>query len=339
MRSSILVVLLVGVVCSCTPLPELPQLDHADVIPPVLTAVELTDAYTLRVSFDEPAQFITSSLFCSDTISSYPTVHAEKASLAFRFDPAPAPGVEHAVEAQVRDATGNQLRFLVGFYGTNTLLPAMIINEFTTQGGGNHPDLVELLVLSEGNLAGVCIYEGTPGNWEQRFVFPDLDVRAGEFVLVHFKPEGIAAEVDETRSKSDSGGLDASPTAWDFWVPEGSGLSGNNGAITLCANPNGSILDAVLYSNRTSESDERYRGFGSRDVMERADELHAAGAWSAAGVAVAPEDAVNPEPSTATRSICRSTGGEDTNGRADWHVVPTGGYTFGAPNSNEVYVP
>jgi hypothetical protein len=93
----------------------------------------------------------------------------------------------------------------------------------------------------------------------------------------------------------------------------------------------------VLYSNRTSSSDEDYGGFGSSRMLARARELAAEGGWKTAAGSVAPEDGVNPEGSTATRSLCRSSGSADTDSAADWHIAPTRGSTFGAENSDESY--
>jgi hypothetical protein len=109
--------------------------------------------------------------------------------------------------------------------------------------------------------------------------------------------------------------------------------------ISLYSRPGGEILDGVLYSNRTSESDAQYRGFGSATVLARADELVSAGGWRVSGSQAAPEDALNPDGSTATRSICRSSDSTDTDSREDWHIVPTRGSTFGTDNSDEVYAP
>jgi hypothetical protein len=116
----------------------------------------------------------------------------------------------------------------------------------------------------------------------------------------------------------------------------------------------------VLYSNRTSDSDEKYGGFGTLDSWERAQELVADGGWIISGQQVRPEDAVSPEGSTGTRSLCRSgasadsavsadsssadTAGlttlpVDTDSAADWHIVPTLGFTFGEENSDEIYMP
>jgi hypothetical protein len=154
---------------------------------------------------------------------------------------------------------------------------------------------------------------------------------------VHFKPRGVPGEVDETGSTDVSGGLDASPDAYDFWVTGGTGLSGNNGVLTLYTSPNGTLADGLLYSNRTSESDDTYLGFGSKKVMERALELAAQQGWDAGGPRIRPEDGINPEDSTSTRSMCRNTQGDDTNTKDDWHIVPTRGSTFGEENSDEVY--
>jgi hypothetical protein len=56
-------------------------------------------------------------------------------------------------------------------------------------------------------------------------------------------------------------------------------------------------------------------------------------------VQLRPEDVVDPEDSTATRSMSRGSDGADTDTAADWHITPTSGYTFGGPNTDEVYEP
>ncbi len=188
-------------------------------------------------------------------------------------------------------------------------------------------------------MGGVTVYEGTPGSFDDRLVFPPFEVSAGDFVLVHFRPSGDPAEVNETTDSAASGGLDSSPAAWDFWVRGGDGLGGNNGVLSLFGSPGGTLLDGVLYSNRTSESDELYGGFGTAEVLVRARDLVTLGGWRTAGGQPSPEDAVNPDGSTSTRSICRWSSGEDTDAATDWHIVPTRGSTFGARNSDEVYVP
>ena len=92
-------------------------------------------------------------------------------------------------------------------------------------------------------------------------------------------------------------------------------------------------------------------------MMDWVDELHSEGGWRQSGISLAeedpkpllsPEDCVSSTYSTATRSICRALVGQDgddaeeyldTDTTEDWHVVPTGGQSFGRPNDPSVHAP
>lgn len=327
----------------CTPLLELSDeaeafgLIGADLTPPVLLASGSPDSHSFMLEFNEPvAEAVLEALI--PPIDG--TVLEIDDALLHVSTPLPQePGREYALDLVVKDARGNSQQLLVRCYGHNPRIPAMLINEFTPQGGGNHPDMVELIVLEDGNLAGACLYEGVCDNYAQRMLFPSCEVNKGEYIVVHFKPEGIESEIDETEAIDVSGGLDASPEGRDFWVPEGSGLSGNNGVLALYRDPFGEILDAVVYSNRTSASDDTYRGFGSAAMLAKVDAAADAGAWVGEGLPLRPEDAVDPEESTATRSICRGSDCADSDSKEDWHIVPTSSLSFGGVNCDEVYLP
>jgi hypothetical protein len=321
---------------SCGPIREIQAELTADLQPPRLLSVQAVDEQTLQMTFDETAELVAGELYISPEID-IQTLPPPSKTIRLSFGEAMIPGLKYCIDAVLKDENGNTVSFLLHFYGFNGNLPALLINEFITQGSSTHPDLVELYVIEEGNLAGICLYRGTAGSWDSRIIFPDHWVESGDYVLVHFKPEEIPEETNETELKDESGGLDACNEAWDYWVEGGEGLSGNNDVLGLYSCPEGNVIDAVVYSNRTSESDEKYRGFGSRRMMERVDEITAAGAWNFAGVYAAPEDAVDPEDSTSTRSICRSSNWVDSDGKSDWHIVPTRGSTFGFINSDEVY--
>ncbi len=321
---------------SCAPLPDIRSAAIGDLRPPQLAGIVATSARTIELTFDEPATIPADRMFLS------PFVEATTGTLAsqvVRIELAEdmKRGSRYLIEAVAQDERGNSLGFIVPVYGFNPDVPCLLINEFITNGTSTHPDIVELAILGDGNLAGVCLADGSPEDWNARIVLPDVDVVAGQFALVHCKPEGIPEEVDETADPSASGGLDSSTTAWDFWLPDGGGLSGNNGVLSLLRVPGGELLDAVIYSNRTSDSDDRYRGFGSTTMMNRVDEIVSLGGWAIELEQARPEDAVDPSDSTSTRSNCRSSGSEDTDGKADWHVVPTRGSTFGLPNRDDVY--
>ncbi|UCF99868.1 MAG: hypothetical protein JSV89_10115 [Spirochaetaceae bacterium] len=326
--------------CLCTccgPIADIRERLDPDLTPPLLLGVRTLSSEQLELLFDEPPLCRVEDIAVDPALEVIST-RSEDCRLLVQIAPH-TPGLPYQLEALVEDAAGNGLHFLAVFYGFNGNLPTLLINEFTTRGSGNHPDAVEIKVMERGNMGGVVLYEGTPSNHDDRLIFPAFEVAAGEYLIVHFKPEGITGEIDETTSKDLSGGLDASDQAYDFWIPEGTGISGNNGVISLYARPGGEILDGVLYSDRTSDSDEKYGGFGTLDSLERAQELVADSGWLILGEQVYPEDAVSPEGSTGTRSICRSPDSADTDTAADWHIVPTLGLTFGEENSDEVYVP
>jgi hypothetical protein len=335
MQKATLLLATVMFVLGCGPWQELQEALNPDVLPPVLLAVRVADDSTLELSFDEEvrnppeALRIVPELGVTGTEASGGILSVAVADQR--------PGSRYTLEATVSDLSGNCLSLLAEFYGYNPRVPVLVINEFTTRGTGNHPDVVELAVRTEGDMGGVVLYQGTPSSYDDRLVFPSFPVDAGEYILVHFRPAGLPEELDEIVDPTLSGGFDASNNAYDFWIPDGSGLSGNNGVLSLYASPGGPVVDGVLYSNRTAASDELYGGFGTGNAWERAQELVRDGGWRISGEIVRPEDAVNPEGSTGTRSICRDASSTDTDSRSDWHIVPTRGFSFGEVNSEEVF--
>ena len=328
------------VLLSCKAIEIKDDENQPDFTPPKITAFEIIDSRCAGITFSKDVTVINAeSSFEAVPDMQISGITAEKNFIKINFSNDQIPGTEYHIKGTVSDKAGNTLTFGARFYGFNPDIPDIIINEFTTQGSSTHPDMVEFFVREPGNTAGMVFYAGCSSEYDIFYVFPSVAVKSGDYIILHTKPQNIPEEIDETESKESSGGLDASPAAWDFWIKGGTGLSGNNGALSLYSSYGGRVLDAVLYSNRTSLSDENYRGFGSTAMMVKADCLTAAGGWRAAADPVRPEDCVNPDGSTATRSICRSSASADTDAAADWHTVPTSSYTFGSINSDAVYEP
>ncbi len=325
-----------ALLAACGPLPW-PRGPDPDLRPPAVQDVSATAPGQLAVTFDEDAGLDPATLRVEPALAVRevsPPGRRVTVDVAVQV-----PGREYRLEATASDGRGNSTSFLAGFYGFNPRVPRVIVNELTPRGSSDHPDLLELKTLSDGDMGGLVLYVGTPSSFDARLVFPSFDVRQGAFIVVHCRPTGDPAEVDESGDIGASGGIDASPSARDFWLRGCAGLGGNNGVVTIYERPGGPMLDGLLYSNRTSDSDERYRGFGGAAVLERAEELVRDGGWRIAGSRVSPEDAIDPDGSTATRSICRSSTSVDTDGRGDWHIVPTRGASFGAENRDEAYEP
>ncbi len=322
---------------ACSPLPAEKKPNQSTAAPPVVQEVANTSPTLITLKFDkeisaDPSNFMIvpevgiESVECQgQTVQVYPA------------QPLSA-GEEYFIKGTVQDSKSNSTSFGVTFFGFNPNLPHLVINEFTTNGSGKHPDSVELYVKRGGNAAGITLFGGTKTTFQDKFILPSLRVAAGDYLLIHLKPQGLETEVDETERKDAAIGYDSSDTAWDFWVQGGSGLSGNNGAITLYTNPYGELMDAAIYTNRTSESDENYRGFGSAKFMLQAEEIAEAEGWVIDGDEITPEDCISSADSTATRSICRSSTSADTDSKGDWHTVPTSKFSFGKENSDEIYI-
>lgn len=323
------------VVGSCGKVPALRSVIEPDLIPPLLHAVEVPDRRSIAISFSEPAVLEDGSLVFEPHLGLEDVAYDDARILLSVAEQ--TAGAEYRLKAVVTDERGNGLGMTARFYGHNEDVPALRITELTTRGTRTRPDRIELVALSAGNLGGVTLYDGTPGNYRHRLVFPAIAVDPGDFIVVHCVSTGEPAEVNETASKTDSAHPQSSDDAYDVWLPDGEGLSGNNGVVSLYGRPDGDLMDGVVYSDRTSESDERYRGFGTRRMLERVDELVAAGGWQVAGELARPEDAADSNDTTSTRSMARSSDHADTDSRTDWHITPTRGATFGSLNTDEVF--
>lgn len=338
LRPSLFLILSAFLLSCCSPVPDQRVLLKEDFRPPVFTGAEVPDSRRVILRFSEPVELL-SGCFSSTPLLSLETAHPTGRELELFFSEEMSPGQEYSLEVTVADPADNTHTLLAKVYGFNPRIPEIRLNEITTQGSTSNPDKVELEVLSEGNTAGLVLFEGTVDFQDQYKVFPPVEVNAGDYLVVHFKPTGSLDEVDETETILQCRAADASDYAWDFWVDQGEGLSGNNGVISLYSHTAGELLDGFLYSNRNSGSDTDYRGFGSSAVMAKADQLWLQEGWQAAGNLIAPEDGVNPDDSTATRSMGRLPGAADTDSAADWIIVDTGESSFGYENSTVEYLP
>ena len=306
--------------------------------PPRLEKVAETGAAVLEARFDKAAWVE------PEFLAVYPDLEisaVEDGSPLVRFSLATPgqPGKQYTLELTVRDERGNTSSYLYHFYGYNPRIPAMLINEVIV----NTPsttiyNLVELVILSGGDMAGVTLFQGTKSYPDISFTFPPREVQQGDFILVHFNTAGAAGEINETGgSKTEASGKGASPTAWDFWLPGTGNLSRDNNVISLYTNPAGNLIDALVYTSRKYEEGARYNSFGTGRMQDKVLEVVAEDGWVIQGEEPIPDDGFDPTGATSTRSICRDSRSTNTKSAADWHIVPTGQRTPGAVNSDAVY--
>ena len=310
---------------------------NIDLKPPILEEVHVNNSRSLSISFDEPI------FFDRDDYKSNPALPVEsweisENTITFQFTDDQQPGKMYKCRSDVSDESGNSLSFILRFYGWNPNLPELLINEFNPEGSGNNPDTIELYSISAGNTAGVTIFLGTSNNYRETYVLPSLEVNAGDYIIIHMRPEGLSSEITETTDKSISTGKLASDLAWDLWVDGDKPISGQNGVISLYSNPFGSIIDAVPYSSRVTADSEDYFGW-TATTIDMIEELSFLNVWNSTDGFIRPEDAASSISTTGTRSICRNSLSSDTNSKDDWHIVPTGEKSFGEINSDNVHIP
>ncbi len=321
----------------CNPVAEYQAVYTGDTDPPRFAGIEPVDAGEVRLRFDEPVEALEESLFLDGNPLPAESLAGSGELVSLRPSTPFNPGQEYHFQGVFADAEGNSSSVATRFYGPNPDLPAMLINEFNPEGTRSNPDMIELITLEAGNIGGATVYEGAPSDWESRLVLPAVEVSAGAYILLHWKPEGTPEEIDELRRPDESGGINAHDEAWDYWLRGGDGYTNTNGSLVLCEHPGGAIMDAVIFSTKRFDPEEKNRGFYWSSVLLRNEEIVAAGEWEIEGEEIIPEDAIDPEDSSATRSINRTPGAPDTNSPADWHIVPSSGATFGYENSVERY--
>lgn len=310
----------------------------ADLLPPVLQSAQTQDERHISFLFDEPI-LVTPSPPEILPVLPLGETSTDGMRLNIGFTSDQIIGEAYTMRMTVSDEAGNTLSFLHNFSGWNPRVPELLINELNPRGSGNTPDCIELYTIKGGNLGGLCLRIGTDSRYSEEIVFPAIEIPDGEYILAHPKSEGIQEEIDELGLLDESGGLLSSVTARDFWIPGSPGLPGNNGAVTLYSRRNGSVIDAVIWSDREDDPEDEKLGWTSEGYIFACD-MASATAWNSVDSEIPfPSDAIDVSVSTATRSLCRSSEFADSDTAGDWHTVPTRGQTFGSVNTDEVYIP
>ncbi len=304
----VLVLVLLGCSQDVTAYEVFNAFSGVDCTAPILLSATSESSSVIRLDFSEPVKVYGSSFEPS-------SARADGKSVFVTLSSTLAPGQKSEIEGRVKDYAGNTCGFSVQVWGLNPRMPQILINEFTTKGTARSPDRTELRISSDGNLNGMTLYGGVPDDWDVCLVFPDLEVRSGDLVVIWWT-DSLPEDLSEKE-----GVMNICANCSD-------NLSSNNGTLVLCATPSigAKVIDAVIYSNYSSS----HGGFGTKVAQQRASWVLNAGAWVG--------DAIDITSSTATRSVCRMEDGRDFQSAGDWFVTVTGGSTFGLANTSEAYL-
>lgn len=267
------------------------KLVGGDYVPPVLNNFLVENENTVSLSFSEKVEITgyvvaiaTDDLFGSEEHSStidlspalervsgvYGSVpcqlvyNEEEAQVQFLLEQQMEIGQLYQLYAQVRDSVGNTLTLALPFTGFNSRVPQLMITEIQTESvsqnkteknnGTYRNEFVELLVLKSGNLAGLELCSGYDGE-TKKYVFPAIEVTAGEIFIVHMRNRGNGCISEEGEDLTLATASYTSPQIRDLWTDIESTTLGNKTDIIIVRNRSDNrVIDAVMFRASSVEA-------------------------------------------------------------------------------------
>ncbi|MBQ0070844.1 MAG: hypothetical protein KBS81_03160 [Spirochaetales bacterium] len=306
---STLLVLLILVSCQIAPLPAEDVLYPLDKTIPQVVEHRLEGNSVFVLAFSETVEM--TEMVLDGTVS-----HPYSLGSTFRLPlPHPiSPGEGMTASFTVKKANGNTSRCSFRLVGVNDNLPVLVINEVSTKGTTSSPDRIELLVMEKGNTLGVYLSDGIDGNG---MALPSLFVNKGDLIVVYWN-------VRTTRSREEKD--DGKTVVWYLNANSPATLSGNNGVLLLQEAKDGRTMDALLYSDGSTES---HSGYGSVKGEKTAKMLLEEGSWSG--------EPMDSSFVTSSRVFARLPGGVDSDSAGDWFITAARKSTFGERNTYSPY--
>lgn len=184
-------------------------------------------------------------------------------------------GSSYKLSMTVFDADGNSQSYEQEFYGYNAMPARLILSEVRTEySKDKYCEFVELFALRGGNICGLTLDTATIDGKDSLFpfVFPSVNVSAGDYITVHMRNSGNdAGAVSEISDKTAAKAKDSSPTAWDFWVSGDEKLVGRNDVVLL-EDSDSNILDGIIMA----QSSRKEWSAKQKEICER---LFSSGIW------------------------------------------------------------
>jgi hypothetical protein len=233
---------------------------------------------------------------------------------------------EFSIGLNAKDDWDNSLSVEASLF-VNDWIPEIEINELRTVYSSPRAEFIEFKVKSPGELDGLQLYIMWDPKNPYIYDFPAIDVKLGEYVVLHLRTLEDACVNELGEDLSESAGTDSCPTARDLWVPGSAKLLHTTDIVYIQAN--GNILDAVILNETPGETWNRGH------FAEIAEDLYNKGAWKTRDDKLpGPFDAVDTTTikKAATKSISRREGKENTHSADDWYITDTGGVTPGQAN-------
>ena len=286
--------------------------------------------HNYRAVSEDEVEFVFSRPVTIKSISFTPdisVVSVENGSTVLvKLAQSPEPGRLITADLVAEDDKKNSINVLVTMRARNNRMPKLAINEvcvvYANAAAGKKAEFIELKMKSAGNLGAMRVFIIGNSNASRQTVYEFLpvEVKAGDYVVLHLRTFYPAESKNEYGANlAESGGVNSSPTARDFWIPGETKLIQHTSFVYVL-DQDDNVLDAVLLcQNPDSPWPKDY-------FTEAAAFLFAKGAWkSSNGIIIRPSDAVPTTGTTNTRTINRSETAENTNSAADWFIPAANG--------------
>ena len=311
-------------VCSCSTGEAAAQILGASSQAPVFLACKAVTETEIDFQFSIPVKTVSLHFNPALTVDSVENGN----TVRVHFSDGPGAGERLTAELLAEDERGNTINVLAPIRTRNTQIPALLINELRTENSKPKSEYIEFKMLSAGNLGALRVY--IAGNPKNPLVheFAPVEVKEGEYVLLHLRTPEEACRNEYGENLNESGGTDAVAGVRDIWVPGTSKLLHKTDAVYVL-DQDDKVIDAVMLSI------DSVPWWGKDHFAEAADFLFKQGAWKSAGEKIGgPADAVDTSAvnNAMTRSVSRDETAPDTNTAADWHVTATSGITPGKRN-------
>jgi len=255
-------------------------------------------------------------------------------TVRIKLNEAAEPGSLITADIVAEDENKNTINVLVSLRGKNNRMPNLVINEVCTENSNPRTEFIEFLMLSDGNLGGMraVIMGNTNASKLTIYEFLPVEVKKGEYVVLHLRTVEEASRNEYSESLDESGGRNASPLARDIWIQGNSKLVHKEATIIYVLDQDDNILAALLLSNSADP-------WWSKDYHAQAAAfLLNQGFWvTEKGSASGPIDAARSTGTTNTRTINRDETSENPNTASSWYVTVSSGISAGKPNNTGRY--
>ena len=287
---------------------------------------------SLRTVSADEVEFVFSRPVKVKSVSFIPEIPVASAEggerVLVKFGQIPEGGKLITADLVAEDEKKNTINVLVTFRARNNRMPQLVINELCTEyanaAAGKKSEFIEFKMLSAGNLGAmrVVIIGNSTASRETIYEFAPVEVKKDDYVVLHLRTFDPQSKDELGSSLSESGGINSSENARDFWVPGETKLIHKTSFVYVMDQDDKILAAVMLRENPGSPWPKEY-------FPEKADYLLLNGAWIG--------EAVPSSGTTNTRTICRDETLENSKTNADWYITATSSATPGGANNPKRY--